>query len=168
MAKREKTFQTMLINWSIFSLYPRFGPWTWVQPILNGSQSWSLQSYAVFWKAVSDFMLSSDYVWLSVAGVKTLTDRRDWGRGLCCQEELAGLWNIPFAEGNEEIPRRPALSHRNISSLQTTESSYRYRANRLQASNIPLDWKRYDGDCLITVFQEMMQVIIRRSKAKTL
>ncbi|CAM4521802.1 unnamed protein product [Leuciscus chuanchicus] len=29
---------------------------------------------------------------------------RDWGRGLCCQEELAGLWNIPFAEGNEEIP----------------------------------------------------------------
>lgn len=34
---------------------------------------------------------------------------RDWGRGLCCQEELAGLWNIPFAEGNEEIPRRPVL-----------------------------------------------------------
>lgn len=159
----------MLINWKNFCPYQRFGPWTWVQPILNGSQSWSLQSYAVFWKAVSDFMLSSDYVWLSVAGVRTLTDRRETGEeGYVVRRSWQARGTFPLRRGMKRYRAVLCFSHRNITSLQTTESSYRYRPNRLQASNIPLDWKRYDGDCLITVFQEMMQVIIRRSKTETL
>lgn len=119
----------------------QFGPWTWVQPILNGSQSWSLQSYA---SSGNQSVTSCWAVIMSgsqslVSGLWRTGERL--GRGLCCQEELAGLWNIPFAEGNEEIPAVLCFSHRSTTSLQTTESSYRYRPNRLQASNVPLGRK---------------------------
>lgn len=103
-----------------------FGPWTWVQPILNGSQSWSLQSYAVFWKAVSDFMLSSDYVWLSVAGVRTLTDRRETGEeGYVVRRSWQACGTFPLRRGMKRYHAVLCFSHRSITSLQTTESCYR-------------------------------------------
>ncbi len=140
-------------TWKIFGvklnyltdMYPSniFRPWTWAQPTLNDLQSWSLQSYAVFWKAVSDFIRSSDYVWLSVAGVRTLTDRRENGKeGYVVKRSWQACGALPLRRGMKK--RYHAIlhfSHGSITSLQTTEVGYRYRLNRLQASNIPLGRK---------------------------
>lgn len=69
----------------------------------------------VFWKAVGDFTLSSDYVWLSVTLDSGQTGEKP--------EKLAGLRVIPLADWNEEIRRPSAFLERKHHFEVVTEQS---------------------------------------------
>lgn len=115
-------------------------------------------------------MLSSDYVWLSVAGVRTLTDRRE-GKRVMLSRGAGRPVEHSLCGGELRRDTAPSCAFHMGASLlskllrvvtDTDRTSYKLLTFHLTEK------LQYDGDCVITVFQEMMQVIIRRSKTKML
>lgn len=111
-------------------------------------------------------MLSSDYVWLSVAGVRTLTDRRE-GKRVMLSRGAGRPVEHSLCGGELRRDTAPSCAFHMGASLlskllrvvtDTDRTGYKLLTFHLTEK------LQYDGDCVITVFQ----VIIRRSKTKML